>query len=71
MKRLLAMLRRRGAALPMPPDGDAIAAMERCEACRCTQLCDELLASPGRGGYRAFCPNAGYVEQRRERALKF
>ena len=71
MKRLLAMLRRRGAGLPESPDADALGAIRRCEACRHTALCDELLASPGNGGYRAFCPNAGYVEQRRERSLKF
>jgi hypothetical protein len=71
MKRLLAMLRRRGAALPSPPDPDALAALARCESCRHTQLCDELLASAGSGGYRAFCPNTGYVEQQRERRLKF
>jgi hypothetical protein len=63
MKRLLAMLRRRGAALPDPPDAAASAALARCEACRHTELCDELLATPGSGGYRAFCPNTPYVEQ--------
>jgi hypothetical protein len=71
MKRLLAMLRRRGAALPNPPDADALSALSRCESCRYTQLCDELLASPGHGGYRAFCPNAHYVEQQREQRLQF
>ncbi len=65
------MLRRRGAALPNPPDPEALLALGRCEACRYTQLCDELLASPGNGGYRAFCPNTHYVEQQRERRLKF
>jgi len=65
MKRLLAMLRRRGAALPVAPDADALAAIERCEKCRHTSLCDQLLATPGSGGYRGFCPNAPYVEQRR------
>ena len=71
MKRLLAMLRRRGATLPNPPDADAAAALRRCDSCPHTKLCDELLASPGNGGYRAFCPNAHYVEQRREGSLKF
>lgn len=71
MKRLLAMLRRRGAALPERPDRDAMAAIMRCESCRHTGLCDELLASPGNGGYRSFCPNTGYVEQQRERSLNF
>ena len=71
MKRLLAMLRRRGAMLPQSPDADALAAVKRCEACPHTALCDELLASPGNGGYRAFCPNSAYVEQRREGSLKF
>ncbi|HET7197278.1 MAG TPA: hypothetical protein VFI86_01320 [Burkholderiales bacterium] len=65
MKRLLAMLRRRGAALPSPPDADALAAVRRCEKCPHTRLCDELLAAPGSGGYRGFCANAPYVEQRR------
>ena len=71
MKRFLAMLRRRGAALPNPPDGDAQAAVKRCEECRHPALCDELLATPGNGGNRSFCPNAGYIERLRERALKF
>ena len=71
MKRLLAMLRRRGAALPNPPDADSLAAVKRCESCRHTALCDELLATPGAGGNRSFCPNSGYVEQLRERSLKF
>lgn len=71
MKRLLAMLRRRGASLPNPPNDDALAALRRCESCRYTDLCDELLASPGNAGYRAFCPNSHYVEQQRERRLSF
>ena len=71
MKRLIAMLRRRGAALPNPPDADALAAARRCEQCRHGALCDELLATPGNGGNRSFCPNSGYVEQMRERGLKF
>lgn len=71
MKRLLAMLRRRGATLPNPPDADALAAIERCEACPHTALCDELLAQPGSGGSRTFCVNAGYIAQQRERGLKF
>lgn len=71
MKRLLAMLRRRGATLPNPPDADARAAVQRCQECRHPALCDELLATPGNGGNRSFCPNAGYIERLRERALKF
>ncbi len=71
MKRFLAMLRRRGAAAPNPPDADALAAAKRCEQCPHTALCDELLATPGHGGNRSFCPNSGYIEQLRERALKF
>jgi hypothetical protein len=71
MKRLLAMLRRRGATLPARPDADALQAIKRCEACRHAALCDELLASPGSGGNRSFCPNAPYVEQRREKELTF
>jgi len=71
MKRFLAMLRRRGAVAANPPDTDALAAVERCERCAHTRLCDELLASPGHGGNRSFCPNAGYIEQLRERSLKF
>jgi len=71
VKRLLAMLRRRGATLPNPPDTDALAALQRCDACPHTALCDELLASPGSGGSRTFCANAGYIAQQRERELKF
>lgn len=71
MKRLLAMLRRRGATLPERPDADALQAIERCEACRHKALCDELLATPGSGGSRSFCPNAPYVEQLREKELTF
>jgi len=71
IRRLYAMLRRRAAALPKPLDADARAAIARCRACPATELCDELLASPGNGGYRAFCPNAHYVEHRREITLKF
>jgi hypothetical protein len=71
MKRLLAMLRRRGATLPNPPDADARAAVQRCQECRHPALCDELLATPGNGGNRSFCPNTGYIERLRERALKF
>jgi hypothetical protein len=71
MKRLMAMLRRRCAVLPNPPDADALAAVHRCDRCAYTKLCDDLLASPGNGGQRSFCPNAGYIEQLRERGLKF
>jgi hypothetical protein len=69
--RLLAMLRRRGARLPMPPDSHAIGALERCEHCLHKDLCDELLATPGSGGNRSFCPLAPYVEALREGQLKF
>jgi len=69
--RVLAMLKRRGTRLPEPLDADAHAALARCAACRLTMLCDELLATPGNGGYRAFCANAHYVEHRREEELKF
>ena len=55
----------------MPPDADARAALARCERCPHTRLCDELLASPGSGGDRSFCANAGYIAQLRERELKF
>ena len=69
--RLLAMLRRRGATLPEPRDADALAAIGRCEGCRAKALCDALLAQPGSGGYRGFCPNGGYVEHLRQNCLKF
>jgi len=71
IRRFYAMLRRRGAALPEPLDCDARAAMARCTACHATGLCDELLATPGSGGNRTFCPNAHYIEHLREDALKF
>lgn len=71
MKRLLAMLRRRGATLPNPPDADALAAVRRCAQCPHTALCDELVATPGSGGSRSFCANAGYIEQLRSRSLTF
>ena len=70
-RRLTAMLGRRGAALPEPLDADAQAALQRCESCRSTALCDELLASPGNGGNRSFCPNTHYVEALRQRGLAF
>ncbi len=70
-QRLEAMLRRRGAALPEPPDADALAAIARCETCRHTDLCAELVASPGSGRNRSFCPNTGYVEALRQRSLAF
>ena len=69
--RLLAMLRRRSATLPVPPDADAMAAVRRCEDCRMTGLCDALLAQPGNGGYRGFCPNSAYVEVLRQNCLRF
>jgi len=65
------MLRRRGATLPARPDADALRAIARCETCLRTALCDELLASPGNGGYRGFCPNAQYVEYLRDKELTF
>jgi hypothetical protein len=69
--RLIAMLHRRGARLSIPLDTDAIAALQRCEHCLHQQLCDELLATPGHGGNRSFCPVAPYVESLREGELKF
>ncbi|HEY5899601.1 MAG TPA: DUF6455 family protein [Burkholderiales bacterium] len=71
VSRLEAMLRRRGAALPESPDADSMAAIARCETCRHTELCDELLASAGNGGNRSFCPNTHYVEALRQRRLAF
>ena len=50
---------------------DAIAALQRCEHCLYQNLCDELLATPGHGGNRSFCPAAPYVESLREGELKF
>ena len=69
--RLIAMLHRRRARLPIPLDADAIAALQRCEHCPHQGLCDELLATPGHGGNRSFCPVAPYVESLREGELKF
>lgn len=69
--RIYAMLRRRSAALPEPLNADAHAAIARCAACRATGICDELLATPGSGGNRTFCPNVHYIEHLREDALKF
>jgi hypothetical protein len=69
--RLIAMLRRRGAQLRLPLDADALAALQRCENCLHQDLCDELLATPGAGGNRSFCPLAPYVESLREGQLKF
>ena len=69
--RLIAMLRRRGARLPEPLDADAVAAIRRCQACRMTKLCDALVAQPGNGGYRGFCPNSAYVEYLRQNCLRF
>ncbi|MBV9190138.1 MAG: hypothetical protein JOZ85_06620 [Betaproteobacteria bacterium] len=69
--RLIAMLRRRRAQLPIPLDADAIAALQRCEHCPHQALCDEFLATPGHGGNRSFCPVAPYVESLREGELKF
>ena len=71
LRRFAAMLRRRGAQLPDPLDADALASLERCTRCVAKPLCDELLATPGTGGNRSFCPNAPYVEALRERQLKF
>lgn len=70
-QRLAAMLARRGATLPPVADADTEAALHRCATCAAKPLCDELLATPGNGGYRAFCPNTHYVERRREGQLKF
>lgn len=69
--RFAAMLRRRGATLPEPLDADARAALVRCAQCVAAALCDELLRTPGNGGYRGFCPNTHYIEWRRESVLKF
>lgn len=69
-QRLAAMLARRGAALPPVADADTEAALHRCASCAAKALCDEYLASAGKG-YRGFCPNTHYVESRRERQLKF
>jgi hypothetical protein len=69
--RLIAMLRRRGGVLPVPPDANALAAVSRCESCRMGALCDALLAQPGNGGYRGFCPNSPYVEYLRQNCLRF
>lgn len=69
--RLVAMLKRRSAGAPEIVDADAMAAIARCESCRMTQLCDELVAQPGTGGYRGFCPNGAYVEVLRQNRLRF
>jgi hypothetical protein len=71
LARLQAMLASRGAALPPSPDADALAALERCKNCNYKKLCAEFLASPTAGGSRAFCPNAHYIEVRRQRRLEF
>jgi hypothetical protein len=71
LSRLEAMLHRRGGALPEVPDADSLAAIARCQTCRSTALCDELLASPGSSGNRSFCPNTHYVEALRQRGLAF
>ncbi|HEY3073720.1 MAG TPA: DUF6455 family protein [Burkholderiales bacterium] len=69
--RLFDMLRRRGAMLPQPPDRDARAAVQRCDACNAKALCDEYLAGQNSAAGRSFCPNAPYVESLREGRLKF
>jgi hypothetical protein len=69
--RLVAMLRRRSARTPEVVDADAMAAIARCQSCRMTELCDELVAQPGNGGYRGFCPNSAYVEVLRQNCLRF
>jgi hypothetical protein len=69
--RLIEMLRRRGAALPSSPDADALAAVQRCEACNAKALCDEYLAARNSAAGRSFCPNGPYVESLREARLKF
>ena len=69
--RLEAMLHSRGAALPRPPDADALAALERCRKCNYKKLCDEFLAAPVSNGARMFCPNTHYVEVRRQQRLAF
>ena len=70
LSRLEAMAARRGAALPLVPDADARAALERCGRCNYKKLCDEALASPSADG-RAFCPNTHYLAALRERRLAF
>jgi hypothetical protein len=69
--RLVAMLKRRSAGPPDALDADAAAAIARCENCRMTEMCDELVAQPGNAGYRGFCPNSAYVEVLRQNCLRF
>lgn len=42
---------------------DAIAT-RRCVFCNAKPQCDAWLAGGARGEFAAFCPNAGYIEQR-------
>ena len=69
--RLIDMLRRRGATLPEPRDANALTAISRCAGCRTKDLCDAWLTQPDNKAPRTFCPNAGYVEYRRELSLRF
>lgn len=69
--RIIPVLRRNGAALPMPPDADALAAVRRCEQCPHQELCEEVLASSPKASNLGFCPNAPYVAQLRDGRLKF
>jgi hypothetical protein len=71
LTRLEAMLAGRGAGLPASPDGDALAALERCKTCHHKKLCDEFLAAGAPGASRAFCPNSHYIEVRRHSRLSF
>jgi hypothetical protein len=68
--RLLAMLRRRGAVLPLG-DADAAAALDRCAACQASALCDDYLAAADANAYRGFCPNSAYIEHLRHSCLRF
>ena len=71
LARLQAMLRRRGAALPASPDGDALAALERCRKCNYRKLCDAFLADGAAAGACTFCPNSHYIQVRRQKRLAF
>ena len=69
--RLPEMMNLRGARLPAHM-GDAAArdaglAARRCEYCNSKQLCDAYLQAGNPDAYRGFCPNAPYIETRREK----
>jgi len=67
--RLLEMMRRRGVTLP--DTEDAMRAIERCMRCGSQALCDEWLKQDRADAYRAFCPNAHYIEFLRQTGLTF